>query len=163
QDFFDWESLEVEEGGWLRGAAEAASGCTIPPPFSWSAEVCRYLFIHLSAGSLQGWLAEPIGRHLLVREAETGRAVGVLSPCSWPRPPPEGGEATQRSVHHRRWHKKGRTCVAVCQDQRNNLTAVSVSLSRAAGALADLWDWEAARDAEVDEQRRIAGWIQPLL
>jgi hypothetical protein len=162
-DLRDWAKLADEEQGWIRSTVEAETHYPATSLVSWATEVCRYLFIHLSAGSLQGWSAEPIGRHLLVREAETGRAVGVLSPCSWRRLLPEAGESIARSVHHRRWHKKGRTCVAVCQDQRNNLAAVSISLSRAAGALAGLWDWEAVRDAEVDEQRRIAGQIQPLL
>ena len=76
---------------------------------------------------------------------------------------PEASDAIARSGHERRWHEHGRTCVATNQDQHNNLTAVSVRLSRVACALAGLWDWEAANDAKADEQRRIAGQIRPFL
>jgi ribonuclease HI len=162
-DLQHWETLLVQEDGWLRLSVDAANQCPAPAPFCWSTEVCRYLFTHLSAGSVRGWSAEPIGRLLLVREGETGYTAGVLSPCAWRRLVPEASDAIARSVQDRRWHEQGRACVAISQDQHKNLTAVSVRFSRAACALAGLWNWEAAGEAEPEEQRRIVERLYPFL
>jgi hypothetical protein len=161
-DVQTWGKLAGEEDVWIRATVDAARECPMPSPFCWSPEICRYLFTQLSAGSLCGWSAELVGRHLLVREVETGNPAGILSPSAWRQLVPEYSDAIARSLHDCRWNERGRACVATSQ-AHNNLAVVSIRLSRVACSLASLWDWEAVGEAEPDEQHRITGQLRPLL
>ena len=163
QNINDWDTLEKEEENWFRAVLDSAIQRLTHFPFSWSPEIWKYLFIHLSAGSIRDWSAEPIGQHLLIRETGTNRSVGVLSPRTWQRFTPEDVDRISRSLHDCRWHEGARTCIGIHQDQQSNLVAVSIRLSPKVCSLASLWDWKAVGDAEAKEQHRIARQIWPLL
>ena len=162
-DFNDWESLEKEEEKWVREALDSKIRSLTHFPFLWSLEIWDYLFIQLSVGNVRNWSAEPIGKHLLIREASTNQSVGVLSPRSWKSIKPKDVERISLSLHENRWQEGIRNCISTYQDQQNNLMAVSVPVSPAICSLASLWDWKATEKSDVKDQRRIANQIRSLL